>query len=76
MEGRLDLARSLLRLGADPGIRDQRFDSTALGWARYFGREQLADLLEPLTAVEEPLTTPDEPLTAAGEALTAPEEDG
>ena len=28
MDGRLDLARSLLRLGADPDIRDQRFDST------------------------------------------------
>lgn len=54
MDGRLDLARSLLRLGADPGIRDQRFDSTPLGWARYFGQEQLVALLEPLTAPEEP----------------------
>jgi len=47
-------ARSLLGLGADPGIRDQRFDSTPLGWARYFGQEQLVALLEPLTAPEEP----------------------
>jgi len=54
MDGRLDLARSLLRLGADPAIRDQRFDSTPLGWARYFGQEQLVALLEPLTAPEEP----------------------
>jgi ankyrin repeat protein len=54
MDGRLDLARSLLRLGADPAIRDQRFDSTPLGWARYFGQEQLVTLLEPLTAPEEP----------------------
>jgi ankyrin repeat protein len=54
MDGRLDLARSLLRLGADPGIRDQRFDSTPLGWARYFGQEQLVALLEPLTAPEGP----------------------
>jgi hypothetical protein len=46
--------RSLLRLGADPAIRDQRFDSTPLGWARYFGHEQLVTLLEPLTAPEEP----------------------
>jgi ankyrin repeat protein len=51
MQGRLDLARSLLRLGADPDIRDHRFDSTPLGWARYFGQEQLAELLEPLTAL-------------------------
>lgn len=54
MDGRLDLARSLLRLGADPAIRDQRFDSTPLGWARYFGREQMVTLLEPLTVPEEP----------------------
>jgi hypothetical protein len=54
MDGRLDLARSLVRLGADPAIRDQRFDSTPLGWARYFGQEQLVTLLEPLTAPEEP----------------------
>jgi ankyrin repeat protein len=54
MDGRLHLARSLLGLGADPGIRDQRFDSTPLGWARYFGQEQLVALLEPLTAPEEP----------------------
>ena len=50
----LVVARSLLRLGADPAIRDQRFDSTPLGWARYFGQEQLVALLEPLTAPEEP----------------------
>jgi ankyrin repeat protein len=54
IHGRLDLARSLVRLGADPTIRDQRFDSTPLGWARYFGQEQLVTLLEPLTAPEEP----------------------
>ena len=60
MEGRLSLARSLLRLGADPDIRDHRFGSTPLGWARYFGQEQLVELLEPLTA-------PDEPEADAGE---------
>jgi ankyrin repeat protein len=54
MDGRLDLARSLVRLGADPTIRDQRFDSTPLGWARSFGQDQLVTLLEPLTAPEEP----------------------
>jgi len=30
--GDLSLARTLLRLGADPDIRDQRFNSTPLGW--------------------------------------------
>jgi ankyrin repeat protein len=54
MEGRLDLARSLLRLGADPGLRDQRFGSTPLGWARYFGQEPLIGLLAPVTAAAEP----------------------
>jgi len=53
-EGRLDLARTLLRLGADPGLRDQRFGSTPLGWARYFGQHELVELLEPVTAAEEP----------------------
>jgi ankyrin repeat protein len=48
--GDLDLARMLLRLGADPDLRDQRFDSTALGWARHFGQQPLIDLLEPITA--------------------------
>ena len=53
MEGRLELARRLLRLGADPGLRDHRFGSTPLGWARYSGQEQLIELLEPLTPAEE-----------------------
>jgi hypothetical protein len=51
-DGNLDLARTLLRLGADPGIRDHRFNSTPLGWARYFGHEPLIELLEPLTPPE------------------------
>ena len=34
-DGNVELARTLLRLGADPDIRDQRFDSTPLGWARH-----------------------------------------
>jgi len=48
-DGNLELARTLLRLGADPDIRDERFDSTPLGWARYFGRPALIELLEPVT---------------------------
>jgi ankyrin repeat protein len=49
-DGNLELARTLLRLGADPDIRDTRFGSTPLGWARYSGQEQLIELLEPVTA--------------------------
>jgi ankyrin repeat protein len=48
-DGNVELARTLLRLGADPDIKDRRFDSTPLGWARYFEREELIDLLEPVT---------------------------
>ena len=48
--GDLELARTLLRLGADPNIRDQRFDGTPLSWARHFGQQELIDLLAPLTA--------------------------
>ena len=52
-DGNLDLARTLLGLGADPDIRDTRFNSTPLGWARYFAQEELIDLLEPLTSTPE-----------------------
>ncbi|MGH3228645.1 MAG: ankyrin repeat domain-containing protein [Streptosporangiaceae bacterium] len=55
--GNLEMARTLLRLGADPDIRDHRFDSTPLSWARHFDQQPLIDLLEPLTAPE--LQTPD-----------------
>jgi len=49
-DGNVELARTLLRLGADPGIRDERFGSTPLGWARHFGQQALIDLLEPITS--------------------------
>ena len=48
-KGDLDLARKLLDLGADPDIPDKRYQSTPLGWARYFDQPALVDLLEPLT---------------------------
>jgi ankyrin repeat protein len=50
----IDLARSLLCLGADPDINDQRFNATPLDWAHHLGRPQLIDLLEPLTTVDRP----------------------
>jgi hypothetical protein len=36
-------------LGADPSVPDKHYQSTALGWARYFGQEAVAELLEPVT---------------------------
>jgi len=47
--GDVQLARLLLDSGADPGIRDARFDGTPLDWARYFDQAELVALLEPLT---------------------------
>jgi ankyrin repeat protein len=52
-DGNLELA-SLL--GADPDVRDQRFGSTPLGWARHFGRPALIELLEPVTHPDTPVT--------------------
>jgi hypothetical protein len=48
-EGDVELARQLLALGADPTLRDARFDATPLGWARYGEREETIALLAPLT---------------------------
>jgi hypothetical protein len=50
--GDVELARTLIRLGADPDIKDLRFDATPLGWARHADQEQLIALLEPITAPE------------------------
>jgi ankyrin repeat protein len=47
--GDVTLARTLLALGADPDIRDQRYQGTPLGWARHFDQAALAGLLEPVT---------------------------
>ena len=42
--GAIDIARLLLDAGADPNIRDDKFNSTVLGWAMFFGRADLAEL--------------------------------
>jgi hypothetical protein len=48
-DGNEELARVLLELGADPDVRDHRFDATPLGWAQHFDQPALVALLEPLT---------------------------
>jgi ankyrin repeat protein len=50
--GDLDAAGMLLELGADPDIRDARFNSTPLGWAEHFGQQAMAEYLRPLTGSE------------------------
>src|SRR5262249_36587803 len=43
--GAIDIARLLLDAGADPNIRDDKFNSTVLGWPTFFGRSDLAQLI-------------------------------
>jgi ankyrin repeat protein len=43
--GAADIARMLLEAGADPDIRDDKYEATALGWADFCGQEQIAQLL-------------------------------
>ena len=43
--GLLDLARTLLDAGADPGIRDDKYQATVLGWAEWCGQPQISELL-------------------------------
>lgn len=43
------LVRTLLDLGANPALRDARFDGTPLDWARHFGHADVEELLAPLT---------------------------
>ena len=43
--GAIDIARMLLDAGGDPDIRDDKYDATVLGWAEFFDREELIELL-------------------------------
>ncbi|MGQ0684658.1 ankyrin repeat domain-containing protein [Bradyrhizobium sp.] len=43
--GAIDMARQLLDAGANPNIRDDKFGSTALGWAEFFGKPDFAELI-------------------------------
>jgi ankyrin repeat protein len=41
-----ELVEALLTRGADPSIRDPKWNATAAGWAQYVGHDQLAQYLE------------------------------
>ena len=43
--GAIDIARMLLDAGADPDIRDDKYDATVLRWAEFFGREPFIELI-------------------------------
>jgi len=42
----MEPARLLPDAGADPNIGDDKHNSTALGWAQYFGRESIAAMIK------------------------------
>ena len=45
LSGATDVARELLDAGADPGIHDSQHGSGALGWAEFFKRPEIVELL-------------------------------
>ncbi len=49
--GRVEIVRLLLSAGANTTIRDSRFESDALGWARHFNLREVVSILEPLPHV-------------------------
>jgi ankyrin repeat protein len=45
MQGHADVARVLLDAGADPRIRDSKHDSDAIGWAEFFQRPAIVQMI-------------------------------
>jgi len=43
--GHAEVARALLDAGADPHVRDGKHDGDARGWAEFFGRREILELL-------------------------------
>jgi ankyrin repeat protein len=46
MTGRLEMAKLLIELGADPLIKDTEFNARPIGWAKYGEKTEVADFLE------------------------------
>lgn len=46
MQGHADVARLLVEAGAHPSIRDSQHDSDPIGWADFFGRREIVQILE------------------------------
>ena len=63
-QGHVEVARLLLDGGADPGIRDSKHDSDPHGWAMFFRKPAIVQLLD-ARAAKSP--RPEHPVTAAPE---------
>ena len=46
LSGHADIVRPLLDAGADPHIRDSKHDSDAIGWAEFFRRPEIVQVLK------------------------------
>lgn len=46
LAGHPEVVRVLLNAGADPRLRDSKHDSDARGWAEFFGRKEIVQLIE------------------------------
>ena len=45
-QGHAEVVRLLLAAGADPGIRDSKHDSDVRGWAEFFKKPEIVEILE------------------------------
>ena len=45
MKGHTEIVRLLVASGADPSIRDSKHDADAIGWAEFFGRKDILQIL-------------------------------
>jgi len=45
MGGNVDVAHVLVQAGADPHIHDSKHDSDTIGWAEFFGHQEVARIL-------------------------------
>jgi hypothetical protein len=48
--GHADIVGLLLEAGADPRVRDSKHDSDAIGWAEFFRRRDIVQILTAHTA--------------------------
>jgi len=44
--GHAEIARLLLASGADPSLRDSKHDGDAMGWAEFFRRPEIVEMLK------------------------------